>query len=56
MVIGVDIDNVKKFVYSNEFKEFLLLDSTADVVTASFILHTLKEKIDELEQAEEGTE
>ena len=56
MVIGVDIDNVKKFVYSDEFREFLLLDSTADVGTASFILCTLKEKINKLEQAEEGAE
>ena len=49
MVISVDIKNVKEFVYSNEFREFLLLDATADFGTAAFILHTLTEKIDELE-------
>lgn len=54
MIIGVDIDKVKEFVYSDEFREFLLLDSTADVATASFILCTLKQKINKLEQTEEG--
>lgn len=55
MVISVDIENVKEFVYSDKFRNFLL-NATTDFGTAAFVLQTLTDKIDELKQAEEDAE
>lgn len=55
MVIDVNIEDVKEFVYSDKFREFLL-SATTDFGTAAFVLQTLTERIDELEHAEEDAE
>lgn len=55
MVIEVNIENVKEFVNSDKFREFLL-SNTTEFGTAAFVFQTLMEKIDELEKAEEDAE
>lgn len=55
MVISIDTENIKEFVYSDKFRDFLL-SATTDFGTAAFILQTLIDKIDELERAEEDAE
>lgn len=44
-----DLDNVKKFVKSDKFTEFLL-NNTTNFGTAAFVLQTLLDKISELEK------
>lgn len=52
MNLMVDIDNVKKFITSEKFTNFLV-SNTTDFGTAAFVLQTLLEKIDELKKMEE---
>lgn len=52
MNLMVDIDNVKKFITSEKFTNFLV-SNTTDIGTAGFVLQTLLEKIDELKNMEE---
>ena len=52
MNLTVDIDNVEKFVLSDEFRNFLM-SKTTNFGTAAFVLQTLLEKIDELKNMEE---
>ena len=48
MHIEIDLENIREFVESENFSEFLV-NNTTDFGTAAFILQTLLEKIDELE-------
>ena len=48
MEIEVDIKEVKEFILSNSFKDFLM-SKTTDFTIAVFILQTLLDKIDEIE-------
>ena len=48
MEIEVDIKEVRKFIKSEKFSDFLL-SNTTDFSTAAFILQTLLDKIDEIE-------
>ena len=50
MNIDVDINNVKEFVSSDEFCSFLV-NKTTEFGTAAFVLQTLLDKIDEIENA-----
>lgn len=47
-----NLDNIKNFVNSSKFTNFLV-NNTTDIGTAVFILQTLIEKIDELEKEED---
>lgn len=47
MDIEIDIVDIENFVVSDKFRDFLL-SNTTDFGTATFILQTLLEKIDEL--------
>ena len=49
--VDVDINNVKEFVLSDKFRDFLMSETT-EFGTAAFVLQTLLEKIDEIEAAE----
>ena len=51
MNIELDINNVKEFVLSDEFRNFLM-SKTTQFGTAAFVLQTLLEKIDEIEATE----
>ena len=51
MEVSVDIKNVKEFVLSDSFRDFLM-SKTTDFGTAAFVLQTLLDKIDEIEGAE----
>ena len=44
-----DLDNVKEFVKSDKFTQFLL-NNTTNFGTATFVLQTLLDKISELEK------
>ena len=46
--VDVDINNVKEFVLSDKFRDFLMTETT-EFGTAAFVLQTLLEKIDEIE-------
>ena len=48
MEIEVDIKEVKEFILSDSFKDFLM-SNTTDFAIAAFILQTLLNKIDEIE-------
>lgn len=52
MEIGVDLNDVKKFIESDKFTQFIL-NNTIDFGTAAFILQILFEKVEELENTEE---
>lgn len=45
--VNVDLDNVKEFVESDKFIQFLL-SNTTELSTAAFILQTVLERIDEI--------
>ena len=45
--VDVDINNVKEFVLSDKFRNFLMSETT-EFGTAAFVLQTLLEKIDEI--------
>lgn len=47
-----DLNNIKEFVSSDKFANFLI-NNTTDFGTAAFVLQTLIEKIDELEKEED---
>lgn len=47
-----DLNDIKKFVSSDKFTNFLI-NNTTDFSTAAFVLQTLIEKIDELEKEED---
>ena len=49
--VDVNINNVKEFVLSDKFRDFLMSETT-EFGTAAFVLQTLLEKIDEIEAAE----
>ena len=49
MEVSVDIEEVQKFVMSDEFRNFLL-DNTSDFGVAAFILQTLLESIDKAKE------
>ena len=49
MDMVIDIIDVKQFVKSDKFSQFLL-GNTTDFTTAAFILQTLFEKIEEVEK------
>ena len=49
MDMAIDIIDVKQFVKSDKFSQFLL-NNTTDFTTAAFILQTLFEKIEEVEK------
>ena len=49
MDMAIDIIDVKQFVKSDKFSQFLL-SNTTDFTTAAFILQTLFEKIEEVEK------
>ena len=49
MNIELDMQNIKEFVLSDDFRNFLM-SKTTNFGTAAFVLQTLLEKIDELEQ------
>ena len=49
--VDVDINNVKEFVLSDKFRDFLMSETT-EFGTAAFVLQTLLEKIDEIEADE----
>ncbi len=51
MNIELDIQNIKDFVLSDEFRNFLM-SKTTEFGTAAFVLQTLLEKIDEIEEKE----
>lgn len=55
MLVNVDVNNVKDFVYSDTFREFLL-SNTTEFGTAAFVLQTLMDRIEEIEMAEEDAE
>lgn len=48
MEIMCNLDNIKEFVNSDKFTNFLV-NNTTDIGTAAFILQTLLDKIDEIE-------
>ena len=50
MEISINLEDVKEFVESLEFANFLL-ENTTEFSTAAFILQILLEKIEELEKA-----
>lgn len=52
MEINCNLDNIKEFVNSEKFANFLV-NNTTDFGTAAFILQTLFEKIDEIEKGKE---
>ena len=47
-----DLNDIKEFVSSNKFANFLI-NNTTDFGIAAFVLQTLIEKIDELEKEKE---
>lgn len=49
--IDIDINNIKEFVLSDKFRNFLISETT-EFGTAAFVLQTLLEKIDKIEAAE----
>lgn len=49
MDMAIDIIDVKQFVKSDKFSQFLL-SNTTDFTTAAFILQTLLDKIEEVEK------
>ena len=49
MDMAIDIIDVKQFVNSDKFSQFLL-NNTTDFTTTAFILQTLFEKIEEVEK------
>ena len=51
MEVSVDINNVKEFILSDNFRDFLV-DNTTQFATAAFVLQTLLEKVAEIEGAE----
>ena len=51
MEVSVNIKNVKEFILSDKFRDFLVSETT-DFGTAAFVLQTLLDKIDEIEGAE----
>ena len=51
MEIEIDLDDIKEFVTSKKFTDFLL-SNTTQFGTAAFILQTVLEKIDELKEEE----
>ena len=51
MEIDLDIQNIKEFVLGDEFCHFLM-SKTTNFGTAAFVLQTLLEKIDEIEEGE----
>lgn len=53
MIMQVDLDDVKEFVESDKFTQFLL-SNTTEFSTAAFILQTVLEKIDEIKNNEES--
>ena len=55
MTMSIDTENIKDFIYSDKFRDFLL-SNTTDFGTAAFILQTLIDKINEIEEAEEDAE
>lgn len=50
MIVETNLKDVKNFVTSDKFANFLL-SNTTDFSTAAFVLSVLLEKIDELERA-----
>lgn len=51
MEIEVDIKQVRNFIKSEKFSDFLL-SNTTEFSTAAFILQVLLEKLDEIESKE----
>lgn len=51
MEIEVNIKNVKEFILSDGFRDFLM-SKTTDFATAAFILQTLLDKVEEIEEIE----
>ena len=51
MEVSVDIDEVEKFIISDDFREFLL--DKLDFGNAAFVLQTMIDKIDELKKETE---
>lgn len=47
MIVDVDIEEVEKFVLSDDFKKYLL-STTTDFGVAAFILQSLLEDIEEV--------
>lgn len=52
MEINCNLNDIKKFVNSEKFANFLV-NNTTGFGTAAFILQTLFEKIDEIEKGKE---
>lgn len=52
MEIECNLDNIKEFINSAKFANFLV-NNTTDIGTAAFILQTLYDKIDEIEMSKE---
>lgn len=51
MEIELNIKNVKEFILSDGFRNFLM-SKTTNIGTAAFILQTLLDKVDEIEGME----
>lgn len=51
MEMSVNLNDVKNFIESDKFIQFML-NNTTDFATAAFVLQTLLEKVDELEKEE----
>lgn len=49
--VSVDLEDVREFVEGQKFLQFLL-NNTTDFTTAGFILQTLLDKLEELEEEE----
>lgn len=49
MEIKCNLDNIKEYVNSDKFTSFLV-NNTADIGTAAFILQVLLDKIDEIKE------
>ena len=45
--VSVDLEDVKRFIESDKFSQFLL-NNTTDFATAAFVLQTVHERVEEL--------
>lgn len=51
--LSIDLDNVKEFIESDKFVQFLL-NNTTQFGTAAFILQTLEDRIKEIKKEQEN--
>lgn len=51
-IVSVDLEEVREFIESQKFLQFLL-NNTTDFATAGFILQTLLDKLEELGESHE---